>query len=93
MNGQFGTDPMEFEVRMDKPSMRKLFRIANEIDIDETKSFKISQYGREAEYVKVVNCKDCKNYAGDGMYCGWNMIAKPDGYCHHANEDSEYSDD
>ena len=43
--------------------------------------------------VPVIRCRDCRNYAGSGMYCGWNMIAKPDGYCHHANEDPEYSDD
>ena len=93
MNGKFSTEPVEFEVRMDKPSMRKLLHIANEIDIDETKSFKISQYGREAEYVKVDHCKDCKNYSGEGMYCGWNMIARADGYCFHANEKPVYEDD
>jgi len=41
----------------------------------------------------LIRCKDCKNYSGDGMYCGWNMIARADGYCFHANEDPEYADD
>lgn len=43
--------------------------------------------------VQVIRCRDCKHYAGDGMYCSWNMIARPDGYCFHANEGPVYSDD
>ena len=43
--------------------------------------------------VPVTRCRDCKHYAGDGMYCSWNMIARPDGYCFHANEGPVYSDD
>ena len=43
--------------------------------------------------VPVIRCRDCKHYAGDGMYCSWNMIARPDGYCFHANEGPVYSDD
>ncbi len=42
--------------------------------------------------VQVIRCRDCKHYAGDGMYCSWNMIARPDGYCFHANEGPVYSD-
>ena len=43
--------------------------------------------------VELIHCKDCKNYSGDGMYCGWNMIARADGYCFHANEKPVYEDD
>ena len=43
--------------------------------------------------VPVIRCRDCKHYAGDGMYCSWNMIARPDGYCFHANDGPVYSDD
>ena len=43
--------------------------------------------------VPIIRCRDCKHYAGDGMYCSWNMIARPDGYCFHANEGPVYSDD
>ena len=43
--------------------------------------------------VPVIRCRYCESYAGDGMYCAWNMIAKPDGYCHHANEEPVYADD
>ena len=42
---------------------------------------------------EITHCQDCKNYSGDGMYCSWNMIAKPDGFCHHANEEPVYADD
>ena len=42
---------------------------------------------------EITHCRDCKHYAGDGMYCSWNMIARPDGYCFHANEGPVYSDD
>lgn len=43
--------------------------------------------------VSIIRCRDCKHYAGDGMYCSWNMIARPEGYCFHANEGPVYSDD
>ena len=31
----------------------------------------------------VVRCKDCTNYAGDGMYCAWGLLTGDMGYCHH----------
>lgn len=43
--------------------------------------------------VPVIRCRYCEHYAGEGMYCAWNMIAEPNGFCHHANEEPEYSDD
>jgi len=43
--------------------------------------------------VPVIRCRYCENYAGEGMYCAWNMIARSDGYCFHVNEKSEYADD
>lgn len=43
--------------------------------------------------VPVIRCRYCEHYAGEGMYCAWNMIAKPDGFCHHANEEPVYADD
>ena len=36
-----------------------------------------------ADVVEVVRCKDCANYAGEGMYCAWNLITGDMGYCHH----------
>lgn len=36
-----------------------------------------------ADVVEVVRCKDCANYAGDGMYCAWNVLTGDMGYCHH----------
>ena len=36
-----------------------------------------------ADVVEVVRCKDCANYAGEGMYCAWNLITGGDGYCYH----------
>ena len=45
------------------------------------------------DVVPVIRCRDCKHYAGDGMYCSWNMIARSDGYCFHANEGPVYADD
>ena len=47
----------------------------------------------DTDIVPVIRCKDCKNYSGDGMYCGWNMIARADGFCFHANEKPVYEDD
>ena len=43
--------------------------------------------------VPIIRCQDCRNYAGEGWYCAWNMIASAEGFCFHANEDPEYSDD
>lgn len=43
--------------------------------------------------VPVIRCRYCEHYAGEGMYCAWNMIARSDGYCFHANEKPEYADD
>ena len=34
--------------------------------------------------IKMVYCKDCDNYAGEGMYCAWNVLTADMGYCHHA---------
>lgn len=42
---------------------------------------------------ELIRCKNCKNYSGDGMYCGWNMIASAEGFCFHANEKPECADD
>ena len=35
-----------------------------------------------ADVVEIVRCKDCEHYAGDGMYCAWNIIAQDNGFCH-----------
>ena len=34
-----------------------------------------------ADVVEVVRCKDCKHYAGDGMYCAEDRIVHDDDYC------------
>lgn len=47
----------------------------------------------DTDIVPVIRCRYCENYAGEGMYCAWNMIASAEGFCFHANEDPEYSDD
>ena len=39
---------------------------------------------RAKNVVEVVRCKDCENYAGEGMYCAWNVLTGDMGYCHHA---------
>ena len=34
---------------------------------------------------EIVRCKDCKHYAGDGMYCAWDiMVHYEHFYCYHA---------
>ena len=34
--------------------------------------------------IDIIRCKDCDNYAGEGMYCAWNVLTGDMGYCHHA---------
>lgn len=70
------------------------------INVDKDELVKALAYDR-GQYEKgyadakaeLIRCGDCKNYSGEGMYCAWNMIARSDGYCFHANEDPEYADD
>ena len=34
---------------------------------------------------EIIRCKDCKYYAGEGMYCDWDIIVQYDHfYCYHA---------
>jgi len=47
----------------------------------------------KVDAVPVIRCRNCEHYAGEGMYCAWNMIASTEGYCFHANEKPEYADD
>ena len=35
----------------------------------------------DAPHIDIVRCKECDNYAGDGMYCAWNMLAYDMGFC------------
>ncbi len=41
----------------------------------------------------LIRCRYCENYAGEGWYCAWNMIASAEGFCFHANEKPECADD
>lgn len=34
--------------------------------------------------IDLIYCKDCEHYAGEGMYCAWNVLTGDIGYCHHA---------
>lgn len=34
--------------------------------------------------IDIIRCKDCDNYAGEGMYCAWDVLTGDMGYCHHA---------
>ena len=36
-----------------------------------------------ADVVEIVRCKNCEHYAGDGMYCSWDIITHDNGFCHH----------
>lgn len=74
-----------FEFTLDEESEKKLFELLTDVDVSKTPSFSIKdKHGGEAEYVKVVRCKECDNYKhwecpveqagyrpmGD-MYCAW----------------------
>lgn len=42
------------------------------------------------DLVRVVRCKDCKHFAGEGMYCACDIIVQFDHfYCYHAERRSE----
>ena len=39
----------------------------------------------DAEWVEIIRCKDCKHFAGEGMYCSCDIIVQFDHfYCYHA---------
>ncbi len=42
-----------------------------------------------ANVVEVVRCKDCKNYAGQGMYCVHNMIVDDNDFCSYGERSDE----
>lgn len=34
---------------------------------------------------EIIRCKDCKYYAGEGMYCAWDIMVHYDHFfCYHA---------
>lgn len=68
-----------FEFTLDEESEKKLFEIMTDVDVSKTPSFSIKdKHGNEAEYLKVVRCKDCKFATiTDGVY-GRNPEVK---YC------------
>ena len=42
------------------------------------------------DYVEVVRCKDCKYYAGEGMYCANDIIVQFDHfYCYYGERKVE----
>ena len=39
---------------------------------------------------EIVRCKDCKCFAGEGMYCDWDIMVHYDHfYCYHAERREE----
>ena len=55
---------------LDEESEKKLFELLTDVDVSKTPSFSIKdKHGNEAEYVKVVRCKDCKHWDGKYQYC------------------------
>lgn len=50
-----------FTFTLDDETEKKLFELLTDVDVSKTPSFSIKdKHGGEAEYVKVVRCKDCK---------------------------------
>lgn len=43
-------------------------------------------------YVKVVRCKDCKRFRGDGLACQWGRFAYEDDYCRHGERRKDDDD-
>ena len=55
-----------FEFTLDEESEKRLFELLTDVDVSKTPSFSIKdKHGNEAEYVKVVRCKDCKRSETD----------------------------
>ncbi len=54
-----------FEFTLDEESEKKLFELLTDVDVSKTPSFSIKdKHGNEAEYLKVVRCKECSFYTG-----------------------------
>jgi hypothetical protein len=50
-----------FTFTLDEETEKKLFELLTDVDVSITPSFSIKdKHGNEAEYVKVVRCKDCR---------------------------------
>ena len=55
-----------FEFTLDEESEKRLFELLTDVDVSKTPSFSIKdKHGNEAEYLKVVRCKDCKHSETD----------------------------
>lgn len=71
-----------FTFTLDDETEKKLFELLTDVDVSKTPSFGIKDKHRnEAEYVKVVHCKDCKHRMHNKT-CTKVMKRKPDdGFC------------
>lgn len=54
------------------------------LDAVQNGKFHIAEQTDPSDCIEVIRCKDCDNYAGDGMYCAWDVLTGDMGYCHHA---------
>lgn len=61
---------------------KELARLQFEKDCKQNCVYYISE-APTVDAMPVVRCKDCANYAGDGMYCAWGLLTGDMGYCHH----------
>lgn len=42
--------------------------------------------------IPVIYCKDCKHFAGDGMYCAYNIITRADKWCCNGEKTNDTAD-
>ena len=48
----------------------------------------------ETEQPEIIRCKDCKHFAGEGMYCSCDIIVQFDHfYCYHAERRTDEQTD
>ena len=61
-----------------KYSTGEIFKIA---DIKDVTITEVDVALGSFDYVRVVRCKDCRFFKGDGIECHWGLYAYEDDYC------------
>ena len=71
-----------FTFTLDDETEKRLLELLTDVDVSKTPSFGIKdKHGNEAEYVKVIRCKDCYFYKSENLQC---MM--------HDNDETEWYD-
>ncbi len=88
-----------FTFKLDEETEKKLFDLLTDVDVSKMPSFTIKdKYGNEAEYVKVIRCRDCRWFLPSERkksrgWCSFSQHGCPneDDYCSDAERKTDPS--